>query len=90
MPVDTPSSVSILIQSMFCVERNVSTDFWVQEQCFKTEFQAFSNARTKSLNSSGLYRVTYHSESESPSSSNEVLRVSNGKAVLSDSDQLVG
>ena len=80
--------MSTLIQSMFCVERNVGTDFWVQEQCFKTEFQAFSNARTKSLNSFGLYRVMY--DSESLSKSNEVVRVSNGKAVLSDGDQLVG
>ena len=80
--------MSTLIQSMFCVERNVGTDFWVQEQCFKTESQAFSNARTKSLNSFGLYRVTYGSENTS--NSHEVLRVSNGKAVLSDGDQLVG
>ena len=80
--------MSTLIQSMFCVERNVGTDFWVQEQCFKTEFQAFSNARTKSLHSFGLYRVTYGSEN--PSNSHEVLKVSNGKAVLSDGDQLVG
>ena len=80
--------MSTLIQSMFCVERNVGPDFWVQEQCFKTEFKAFSNARTKSLNTFGLYRVMY--ASESPSKSNEVLRVSNGKAVLSDGDGLVG
>ena len=80
--------MSTLIQSMFCVERNVGTDFWVQEQCFKTEFQAFSNARTKSLNSFGLYQVMYGSES--PSKSNEVLRVSKGKAILAEDDRLVG
>ena len=71
---------------MFCVERNVGTDFWVQEQCFKTEFQAFSNARTKSLNFLGLYRVMY----ESPGSSGEVLRISKGKAILAEDDRLVG
>ena len=71
---------------MFCVERNVGTDFWVQEQCVKTEFQAFSNARTKSLHFFGLYRVTYQSTGDS----GEVLRLSNGKAVLTDDDHLVG
>ena len=71
---------------MFCVERNVGTDFWVQEQCFKTEFQAFSNARTKSLNFFGLYRVMH----ESPGSSGEVLMISKGKAILAEDDRLVG
>ena len=71
---------------MFCVERNVGTDFWVQEQCFKTEFQAFSNARIKSLNIFSLYRVMY----ESPGNSGEVLRISKGKAILAEDDRLVG
>ena len=73
---------------MFSVERNVGPDFWVQEKCFKTEFKAFSNARTKSMNTFRLYRVTY--ESESSSISNEVLRISKGKAVLSDGDGFAG
>ena len=71
---------------MFCVERSDGPDFWVQEQCFENEFQAFSNARTKSLNSFGLYRVVY----ESPGTSGEVLRVSKGKAILAEDDRLVG
>ena len=73
---------------MFCVERYVGPDFWIQEQCFKTEFKAFINAGTKSLNTFRLYRVMY--ESESLNNSNEVLRVSKGKTVLSDGDGLVG
>ena len=71
---------------MYCVERNDGPDNWVQELCFKTEFKAFTNARAKSLNTFGLYRVMY----ESPSESGEVLRISRGKAVLADDDRLVG
>ena len=86
MPADSSSSVPKLIQSMFCVERNVGPDFWVQEQCFKTEFKAFGNARIKSLNTFRLYRVMY----ESPGNSGEVLRISKGKAILAEDDRLVG
>ena len=46
---------------MFCVERNDGPDIWFQEQCFETEFKAFTNARAKSLNTFGLYRVVYQS-----------------------------
>ena len=76
------------IHTMFCVERSEGPNSWVKELCFKTEFMAFSNARTKSLNSfSSIYRVMY--EGESPNSSGEVLRVSKGKCFVDD-DRLVG
>ena len=75
-----------MIQIMFCVERSDGPGIWVKEQCFMTEFKAFTNARAKSLNTFGLYRVIY----ESSSNSAEVLRVSKGKAVLADEDKLVG
>ena len=75
-----------LIQNMFYVERSNGQETWVKEQCFKTEFKAFINARIQSLSTYGLYRVTY----QSPGDSGEVLRLSNGKAVLTDDDHLVG
>ena len=75
---------------MFCVERSDGPDIWFQEQCFETEFKAFTkaftNARAKSLNAFGLYRVMY----ESPGNSGEVLRISKGKAILAEDDRLVG
>ena len=71
---------------MFCVERSDGPDIWFQEQCFETEFKAFTNARAKSLNTFGLYRVMY----ESPDNSGEVLRISKGKAILAENDRLVG
>ena len=71
---------------MFWVERNVGPDLWVQEQCFETEFKVFTNARAKSLNTFVLYRVMY----ESPGNSVEVLRISQGKAILAEDDRLVG
>ena len=71
---------------MFCVERSDGEETWVKEQCFKTEFKAFINARIQSLSTYGLYRVTYQSTGDS----GEVLRLSNGKAVLTDDDHLVG
>ena len=78
--------MSSLIQNMFCVERSDGQETWVKEQCFKTEFKAFINARIQSLSSYGLYRVTYQRTGDS----GEVLRLSNGKAVLTDDDHLVG
>ena len=71
---------------MFCVERSDGQETWVKEQCFKTEFKAFINARIQSMSTYGLYRVTYQSTGDS----GEVLRLSNGKAVLTDDDHLVG
>ena len=78
--------MSSLIQNMFCVERSDGQETWVKEQCFKTEFKAFINARIQSLSTYGLYRVTYQSAGDS----GEVLRLLNGKAVLTDDDHLVG
>jgi hypothetical protein len=71
---------------MYCVERSNGHDEWVQEQCFKTEFKAFVNARAKSLAFMNVYRVIY----QSPGLSGEVVRVSKGKAVLNSEDRLVG
>ena len=71
---------------MFCVERSDGQETWIKEQCFKTEFKAFINARIQSLSTYGLYRVTYQSTGDS----GEVLRLSNGKAVLTDDDHLFG
>ena len=74
------------LQNMFCVERSDGQETWVKEQCFKTEFKAFINARIQSMSTYGLYRVTH----QIPGDSGEVLRLSNGKAVLIDDDHLVG
>ena len=71
---------------MYCVERSNGHDEWVQEQCFKTEFKAFVNARAKSLAFTNVYRVIY----QSPGLSGEVVRVSNGKALMNSDDRLVG
>ena len=71
---------------MFCVERSDGQETWIKEQCFKAEFKAFINARIQSLSTYGLYQVTYQSIGDS----GEVLRLSNGKAVLTDDDHLVG
>ncbi|GIR25053.1 MAG: hypothetical protein CM15mP39_08640 [Synechococcus sp.] len=50
---------------MFCVERSDGQETWIKEQCFKTEFKAFINARIQSLSTYGLYRVTYQSTGDS-------------------------
>ena len=71
---------------MYCVERSNGADQWVQEQCFKTEFKAFVNARAKSLAFTNVYRVIY----QSPGLSGEVVRVAKGKALLNSDDRLVG
>ena len=69
---------------MYCVERSDGPDQWVQEQCFKTEFKAFVNARAKSLAFTNVYRVIY----QSPGLSGEVVRVAKGKALLNSDDRL--
>ena len=46
-----------MIQKMFCVERSDGQEAWVKQQCFKTEFKAFVNARTKSLATLRTYRI---------------------------------
>ena len=71
---------------MFCVERSDGLDVWFQEQYFETEFKAFTNARAKSQNTFGLYRVMY----EGPGNSGEVLRISRGKAILAEENRHVG
>ena len=42
---------------MYCIERLDSGGKWIQEICFKTEFKAFVNARTKSRATLNTYRV---------------------------------
>ena len=74
------------MKMMFCVERSDGPDSWFLEQCFETEFKAFTNARANSLNTFGLYRVMYESSGDSA----EVLRISKGKAILAEDDRLVG
>ena len=71
---------------MYCVVRSDGPDQWIQEQCFKTEFKAFVNARAKSLTFTNVYRVIH----QSPGLSGEVVRVAKGKALLNSDDRLVG
>ena len=75
-----------MLQTMYCVERSDGPDQWVQEQCFKTEFKAFVNARANSLAFPNVYRVIY----QSPGLTDEVVRVAKGKALLNSDDRLVG
>ena len=42
---------------MYCIERKDNDSQWRREICFKTEFKAFVNARTKSMATLGTYRV---------------------------------
>ena len=42
---------------MYCIERQDDDAQWRREICFKTEFKAFVNARTKSMATLGTYRV---------------------------------
>ena len=44
---------------MYCIERLDSGGQWIQEICFKTEFKAFVNARTKSRATLKTYRVVH-------------------------------
>ncbi len=40
---------------MYCIECQVNDSQWKREICFKTEFKAFVNARTKSMATLGTY-----------------------------------
>ena len=82
-PNDTLNLVERLAKAE---EMSQGSDQWVQEQCFKTEFKAFVNARAKSLAFTNVYRVIY----QSPGLSGEVVRVAKGKALLNSDDRLVG
>ena len=44
---------------MYCIERQGNDCQWKREICFKTEFKAFVNARTKSMATLGTYRVVH-------------------------------
>ena len=44
---------------MYCIERLDHEGQWIQEICFKTEFKAFVNARTKSRATLKTYRVVH-------------------------------
>ena len=44
---------------MYCIERLDTGGQWIQEICFKTEFKAFVNARTKSRATLKTYRVVH-------------------------------
>ena len=44
---------------MYCIERLDKGGQWIQEICFKTEFKAFVNARTKSRATLKTYRVVH-------------------------------
>ena len=78
--------VGTCFRCMYCVERDNGPDQWARETCFQTEFKAFVHARTRSLATGNTYRVLF----SSPSITGEVLRISQGKALLDADDQLVG
>ena len=42
---------------MYCIERLDQEGQWIKEMCFKTEFKAFVNARTKSMATLRTYRI---------------------------------
>ena len=42
---------------MFCVNKQVAHGQWVDQFCFKTEFDAYVSAMTKSTETMGTYRV---------------------------------
>ena len=58
---------------MYCIERLDTGGQWIQEICFKTEFKAFVNARTKSRATLKTYRVVH-------STWNQVVTVVQGSA----------
>ena len=47
------------VLGMYCIERHDNDSQWRREMCFKTEFKAFVNARTKSMATLGRYRVVH-------------------------------
>ena len=42
---------------MFCIHKQVAHGQWVNQSCFKTEFDAYVSAMTKSTETMGTYRV---------------------------------
>ncbi len=48
-----------VLSLMYCIERLDTEGQWIQEICFKTEFKAFVNARTKSRATLKTYRVVH-------------------------------
>ena len=44
---------------MYCIERRDEDSNWKRDLCFKTEFKAVVNARTKSMATLGTYRVIH-------------------------------
>jgi hypothetical protein len=48
-----------VLSLMYCIERLDTGGQWIQEICFKTEFKAFVNARTKSRATLKTYRVVH-------------------------------
>ena len=53
-----------MIHTVFCIERRDDDALWRREMCFKTEFRAFVNARTKSMATLGSYRVVHDFDNE--------------------------
>ena len=45
---------------MYCIERQDAEGEWIKEMCFKTEFKAFVNARTKSMATLRTYLSLIH------------------------------
>ena len=45
------------VSEMFCVHKQVAHGQWVDQCCFKTEFDAYVSAMTKSTETMGTYRV---------------------------------
>ena len=45
------------VSEMFCVHKQVAHGRWVDQCCFKTEFDAYVSAMTKSTETMGTYRV---------------------------------
>ena len=45
------------VSEMFCVHKQVAHGQWVDQCCFKAEFDAYVSAMTKSTETMGTYRV---------------------------------
>ena len=45
------------VSGMFCVHKQVAHGQWVDQCCFKTEFDAYVSAMTKSTETIGTHRV---------------------------------
>ena len=48
---------AVKVSEMFCVHKQVAHGQWVDQCCFKTEFDAYVSAMTKSTETMGTYRV---------------------------------